>query len=69
MPFYIIYPRGNKNKISVIELSIHCEYELRDYAVASRKTFYDEKSVNEYAKNLAKINNLIFESDEPDYLD
>jgi hypothetical protein len=67
MRFYIIYPRGDRSKISVSEVE---EYEKDDYALASRHTFIDEKDAIEYAKILAKDNNKIYVGDdEPDYLD
>ena len=35
--WYIIYPNGNKSKIDIVELSLSEQYELSDYAVASRR--------------------------------
>lgn len=68
MTYHIIFPRGDRQKISVIELSDSMRYELSDYAVASRKEFYDIQACKEYAKELAKINNIQFIDDEG-YLD
>jgi len=69
MSFFIIYPRGDKNKLSVIELDSCMRYELSDYAVASRKDFYDNDEAVIYAKQLAKENNLQYEGDQDGYLD
>ena len=69
MSFFIIYPRGDKNKLSVIELDSCMKYELSDYAVASRREFCDNGEAVVYAKQLAKENNLQYEGDQDDYLD
>jgi hypothetical protein len=69
MAFFIIYPSGDKSKLGVIELSEHMKYELSDYAVASRKEFSENEEAIEYAKQLAKENNLQYEGDNDGYLD
>lgn len=69
MTYHIIFPRGDRQKISVIELSDSMRYELSDYAVASRKEFYDIQECKDYAKELAKINNIQFIDDDEGYLD
>jgi hypothetical protein len=56
--YYIIYPRGNKKKLMVIELTDGLEYELSDYDVASKNSFYDIQEAIEYGKDLAKKHNL-----------
>jgi hypothetical protein len=68
--YYIIYPRGDRSKISIVGLTPYLEYELSDYAVASRQSFTDDKpSAIEYAKKLAKENNLKYCGDDEGYLD
>ncbi|MCK9446545.1 hypothetical protein M0Q50_06740 [bacterium] len=61
--FFIVYPRGDKTKLSVASLSYDCLYEKNEYSVASRKEFDDEIEATEYCRKLAKENNLIFEGD------
>ena len=70
--YHIVYPRGDRSKLSVVEICAGLEYELDDYAVASRETFYDRPSAYEYAISLAKVNRLTYvrdDEDPPDYLD
>jgi hypothetical protein len=66
--FYIIvYPRGDKTKISIAEAQY---FDVPDYSLASRKWFLDEEECHNYAKKLAQINKLKFESDyRKDFLD
>ena len=71
--YFIAYPGGDRTKITVCYESIACEYEMKDYALASRHTWYNFKEANEYCKQLANDNNLIFinsdDGDGNDYLD
>lgn len=70
--YFICYPGGDRTKITVAYESMACEYEIKDYALASRNRWYDFKEANDYCKELAKNNDLIFiNSDEDgyDYLD
>lgn len=67
--FHIVYPRGIRTKLAVVEILHALSYELSDYAVASRKSFSNERVAILYAKQLAKDNNLILELDSDQYLD
>lgn len=73
--YYIVYPKGDKTRLSIISLSPSSEHELYDYKVASRQEFYDMEECIEYAKNLARKHNLQLDSSEReiskelDYLD
>lgn len=68
--YYIVYPSGDRSKLTVVELLEACKYELSDYAVASRKEFTDKDEAVEYARKLATENDLIYYSTEGnDYLD
>lgn len=69
MAYFIIFPSGDRNKISIVELSEHMRYELSDYAVASRKEFQEVEEAVEYAKELAKDNNKEYIGDDEGYLD
>ena len=47
--FFIVYPCGDTTKISVVELSQACLYEINDYSRASRKDFVDNEEAVAYA--------------------
>lgn len=59
--YHIIYPRGDRSKLSVVEIVDALDYELSDYAVASRNSFTDPNEAVAYAKELAKNNGLSYE--------
>lgn len=75
--YYIVYPRGDKTKLCIVNIDNACLYEIHDYAVASRKEFQDDdkEEVIDYAKNLAQRHNLKLSSNcdeinkELNYLD
>ena len=67
--FHIVFPRGNKTKLSVVGFSDAMHYELNDYSVASRKEFTDESLAIDYAKELAEKHGLKYEGDDDGYLD
>jgi hypothetical protein len=71
--YFICYPRGDKSKITVAYESIACDYEIRDYALASRQRWYESKPAIEYCKQLAKEFNLTYvpfdDEDGNSYLD
>lgn len=64
--YYIVYSGGNKKKLSIISLSDSCSHELSDYKVASRHSFDDIAKVIDYARDLAKKNDLELDSSEED---
>ncbi len=59
--YHIIFPRGDRSALKVLELSLSMSYELSDYAVASQKTFYDAEEAQDYAKGLARSHGLTYE--------
>ena len=59
--FHIIYPRGDKAALKVLELTSSESHELFDYALASRHTHYDLESAVTSAKALAASNGLKYE--------
>lgn len=70
--YYIIYPRGERDRLSVVEICHSLSYELSDYSVASRRDFISEVEAITYAAELAKKHGLVFErprTAEGDYLD
>lgn len=68
--WHIVYPCGDRKRLSVVEICAGLEYELSDYAVASRESFDDPESADGYAAELAKKHGLEFRSSSsPDYLD
>lgn len=68
---HIVYPRGDKSRLTVVEILDALDYELADYSVASKESFPDRKDAVSHAKELAKRHGKTFESSEPedDYLD
>ena len=69
MSYFIVFPGGNRDKISVVEVPQALHYELGDYAVASRKEFHEIEDAVEYAKELATSNNKEYIGDDDGYLD
>ena len=74
--WYIIYPRGDRAKIDIVEVSDQDKgYDLGDYAVASRREFDDDSDAIIYAKQLAKDNAKLYvgpgssNDNDNDYLD
>lgn len=66
--FYIVYPRGDRTKLKVVELS-ETSHEIDDYDVASRCNFYTLEVAERYAQDLAAKHSLQFISTGPAYLD
>jgi hypothetical protein len=69
MSYFIVFPSGDRNKISVVEIPPALNYEINDYAVASRKEFFEVEEAVEYAKELAVSNNKEYIGDDDVYLD
>ena len=67
--YFIVYPCGDKTKLTIISLTPAMEYELNDYDVASRKSFTDQLLCRKYAIDLAKENNLEYIPQDKEYLD
>lgn len=55
--FYIIFPRGDRDKLDILEY-YPSDYRLNSYALASRRIFTDEDECITYAKELAKLHNI-----------
>ena len=67
--YFIVYPAGDRTKLTVVNLNFSTRHEKNDYSIASRKEFDDRSEAVKYCRELAQKNNLIFESDEPeDYI-
>ena len=69
--YHIIFPGGDRTKLKVLELSDAMLYELGDYTVASRNTFFIFDEASAYGKELAAKNGLEYvpHKDEDSYLD
>ncbi|USN13950.1 hypothetical protein KABACHOK_01140 [Brevundimonas phage vB_BpoS-Kabachok] len=66
----IIYPRGDRSRIGIAEITPACDHERRDYALAARRDFYDdEPGAEAYARALAKQYGLTLDPDIPLLLD
>ena len=67
--FHIIYPGGDRSKLSVVGFSNMNQHEVVDYDLASRQTFYALEYAETYGKNLAIKHGKTWVSHGPDYLD
>lgn len=69
--YHIVFPRGDRSKLTIVEICSGMSYEINDYDVASRNYFYEYDEAAEYGKKLARQNGLSFISSdgEGDYLD
>lgn len=69
----IIYPCGDRSKISTAEICSGMEYEINEYALASRQEFHDEQEAWVYARQLARDHGKNYVGDglagDHDYLD
>ncbi|WP_298962288.1 hypothetical protein [uncultured Methylobacterium sp.] len=74
----IVYPRGDRSKLAVVEIVPALDYEKSDYAIASRREFFGEEDgltaeqrAAKYARELARNNGLSYEGSngDHDYLD
>ena len=61
--FHIIFPGGDRTKLTVVELSDACYYELNQYIRASRNEFLTEEEAQKYAKELAANHSLKVQND------
>ena len=71
MSYYIIYPRGDRAVLDIVQTS---SWDADDYALASREDFEDEGDAIDYAKELAKKHDKKYvgpnrAGDKHDYLD
>ncbi len=73
--WHIVFPCGDKTRLSVVEICNGLEYELSDYSVASRNSFDNPMDAHLYAKDLADKHKLDYRADtdvvghEANYLD
>jgi hypothetical protein len=67
--YFIIFPSGDKSKLSLVRLTPPMEYEINDYSVASRKDFHDKEEAIKYAKELAESHGLHYVGDDDGFLD
>lgn len=66
---FIIFPGGDRTKLSVVSLNDAMRYEINDYARASREEFHEIEEAVEYAKLLATEHGLSYIGDDDGYLD
>ena len=72
---FIAYPGGDRSKLAVCSVSSPCDYEINEYALASRKRWKENQRQEaiEYCKALCKENGKEYEGcsgdDGNDYLD
>ena len=63
--YFLAYPSGEKDKITVIDLAYCVDYERSDWCNVNDMTFYSHTEAINYARNLAKKHGLkyvLFES-------
>lgn len=56
--YHIVFPRGDQTRISIVEICVGMEYELDEYAVASRHSFDDPISAHSHAKTLSMLHGV-----------
>ena len=65
--YRVVYPKGDRSKLTVSQVF---DYEVSDWAVASRHEYQEEEDAWEQASFLARHSNKeIIGRTEPDYLD
>jgi len=67
----IVYPVGNRSKLSVAELCDSTEHEMSDYDLASTIKYRNMEECSNRAKHLAKEHGLVYvgDKDRPQYLE
>lgn len=61
--FHIVFPRGDRAKLCVVEIVPALDYELAEYAVASVENFPLYVEAADFARRLAKAYNLEYVPD------
>lgn len=56
--FYIIHPRGDRKKVTVLDLGGYESYELEHYTLASDRTFENLKGAILHARRIADVYNI-----------
>lgn len=67
--YFIVYPKGDKTRIRVIDLSPSNGHEKNDYALVNEINFYDHLEAISYARQLAEKFKLEYEMFSSDYDD
>lgn len=70
--YYIIYPGGDRGKLTVVSVTSYEVWKVEDYDLASRKFFTDLVDANKYGSKLAAQHGKQFtplKEDRHDYLD
>lgn len=71
--YHIVYADSDHASIAVVEIVPALDYELNDYSVASRESFWTRKVAVAHARDMASKNGLRFvpdrEEPEDNYLD
>jgi hypothetical protein len=69
--FIICYPSGDESKLAVAEISYACDYEKKDYRLASRHDYVTREDAVRVARDLAKKHGKEYEAEagEHNFLD
>lgn len=59
--YHIVYPRGDKSRLTVIDMQNSVSYELSDYSLAYKDEFLTSKEAISVARKLAEKYNLKYD--------
>ncbi|ELP5902259.1 hypothetical protein QTV49_004288 [Vibrio vulnificus] len=65
--FFVAFPYGDKSRVTVIDLSHACGYERGDWASISEHNFNTAPAAIKYARQFAKLNDLVYEEFDSRY--
>lgn len=65
--YFLVYPSGNKNKITVIDLNTSCLLDKDDYSLVSDDEFDNEDDAIFRAKSIARNYKLTYVKFESRY--
>jgi hypothetical protein len=65
--YFLCYPKGDKTKIQVIDLSYACSYERDEWSNVNDMTFYTADEAISYARELASRHNKEYVSFDSRY--
>jgi hypothetical protein len=56
--FHIIHPRGDRKKVTVLDLGEYEKYELEHYTLASGRTFENLKGAITHARRMSEVHGI-----------
>ena len=67
MIYFLVYPRGDRTRITVIDLSQYVSYERGDWDNVNSDTFYSPEEAIVAGRDIAQRHNLSYELFESRY--